>query len=44
MSTSQFSTFNVGPHLFGIEVENVQEVIRYQPMTRVPLAPSSVGG
>jgi len=44
MSTSQFSTFNVGPHLFGIEVENVQEVIRYQPMTRVPLAPASVGG
>ena len=44
MSTSQFSTFVVGAHLFGIEVKNVQEVIRYQPMTRVPLAPASVGG
>lgn len=44
MSTTQFSTFVVGDHLFGIEVENVQEVIRYQPMTRVPLAPGSIGG
>ena len=44
MSTGQFTTFTVGGHLFGIEVENVQEVIRYQPMTRVPLAPPSVGG
>ena len=44
MSTAQFSTFVVGNHLFGIEVESVQEVIRYQPMTRVPLAPGSIGG
>lgn len=44
MSTQQFSTFVVAGHLFGIEVENVQEVIRYQPMTRVPLAPPAIGG
>ena len=44
MTTTQFSTFVVGSHLFGIEVENVQEVIRYQPMTRVPLAPGAIGG
>ena len=44
MSSSQFLTFVVGPHLFGLEVHSVQEVIRYQPMTRVPLAPASVGG
>lgn len=44
MSTAQLSTFHVGGYAFGIEVEQVQEVIRYQPMTRVPLAPASVGG
>ena len=44
MSTAQFSTFVVGSHLFGIEVESVQEVIRYQPMTRVPLASGAIGG
>ena len=44
MSTSQYSTFVVGDYLFGIEVESVQEVIRYQPMTRVPLAPAAIGG
>lgn len=44
MSVSQLSTFHVGQYAFGIEVEAVQEVIRYQTMTRVPLAPPSVGG
>ncbi len=44
MSVSQLSTFHVGAYAFGIEVEAVQEVIRYQTMTRVPLAPPSVGG
>ncbi len=29
---------------FGVEVEKVQEVLRYQEMTRVPLAPSVVRG
>jgi purine-binding chemotaxis protein CheW len=42
--TQQFTTFMLDGHLFGVEVETVQEVIRYQEMTRVPLAPPSVGG
>ena len=40
----QFTTFVLDGHLFGVEVETVQEVIRYQEMTRVPLAPGSIGG
>ncbi len=40
----QFSTFLVDKLLFGVEVEKVQEVIRYQEMTRVPLAPPVVKG
>ena len=40
----QFSTFLVDRLLFGVEVEQVQEVIRYQEMTRVPLAPPVVKG
>lgn len=40
----QFSTFIVDHLLFGVEVEKVQEVIRYQEMTRVPLAPAVVKG
>lgn len=40
----QFSTFVVDRLLFGVEVEKVQEVIRYQHMTRVPLAPPVVKG
>jgi purine-binding chemotaxis protein CheW len=40
----QFSTFVVDRQLFGVEVEKVQEVIRYQEMTRVPLAPPVVKG
>jgi len=40
----QFSTFVVDRLLFGVEVEKVQEVIRYQVMTRVPLAPEVVKG
>src|SRR5271170_1222411 len=40
----QFSTFVVDELLFGVGVEKVQEVIRYQEMTRVPLAPPGVKG
>ena len=40
----QFTTFTLDGHLFGVEVESVQEVMRSQPMTRVPLAPGAVGG
>jgi len=44
MSAGQLSTFSVNGHLFGVEVAVVQEVIRYQPMTRVPLAPAALAG
>jgi purine-binding chemotaxis protein CheW len=40
----QFSTFFVAGLFFGVEVEKVQEVIRYQEMTAVPLAPPVIGG
>jgi purine-binding chemotaxis protein CheW len=40
----QFSTFYVGNLFFGIEVLKVQEVLRYQEMTRVPLAPPVIEG
>lgn len=40
----QFSTFRVADHLMGIDVLRVQEVIREQPITRVPLAAREVHG
>lgn len=40
----QFSTFYVDKLFFGVEVEKVQEVLRHQDMTRVPLAPPVVRG
>jgi purine-binding chemotaxis protein CheW len=40
----QFSSFLVDRLLFGVAVEKVQEVIRYQEMTCVPLAPAVVNG
>ncbi len=43
-SGQQFTTFTLDGHLFGVEVETVQEVIRYQAATRVPLAPPAIGG
>ena len=42
--TQQFCTFYLGPLFLGLEVERVQEVIRYQQMTRVPLAPRVISG
>jgi purine-binding chemotaxis protein CheW len=43
-STKQFCTFFVNGLFFGVEVLKVQEVIRYQEMTRVPLAPTMIEG
>jgi purine-binding chemotaxis protein CheW len=43
-NTKQFCTFFVNNLFFGIEVLKVQEVIRYQGMTRVPLAPATIQG
>jgi purine-binding chemotaxis protein CheW len=40
----QFCTFYLDNHMFGVKVEQVQEVFRYQDMTTVPLAPPEVRG
>jgi purine-binding chemotaxis protein CheW len=40
----RFSTFYVADLFFGIDVLRVQEVLRYQPMTRVPKAPEVIEG
>lgn len=40
----QYCTFFVDGHYFGLDVLKVQEIIRYQEMTRVPLAPPVVRG
>ena len=40
----QFCTFSLNGLFFGVEVLRVQEVIRYQEMTAVPLAPAMVEG
>src|SRR3954452_5082856 len=37
--SAQYATFIVHDLFFGIDVLRVQEVLRYQEMTRVPLAP-----
>ncbi len=42
--TKQFCTFYVENLFLGIDVQQVQEVIRYQAMTRVPLAPQAIRG
>ncbi len=40
----QYSTFVLDGFLFGVEVRQVQEVLPYQEMTRVPLAPPVIQG
>lgn len=40
----QFCTFYLDKYFFGVPVEKVQEVMRFQKMTRVPLAPRVVAG
>lgn len=40
----QYCTFHLGDLFLGVEVRHVQEVLRYQKMTRVPLASSVVEG
>ncbi len=41
---TQLATFTLDAHTFGIDVDQVQEVLRSQPRTRVPLAPPHVVG
>lgn len=43
-NTRQFCTFYLNGLYFGVEVLQVQEVLRYQQMTRVPLAPPTIQG
>jgi purine-binding chemotaxis protein CheW len=42
--TQQFCTFYLDRLMFGVELEKVQEVIRYLEITEVPLAPRVVSG
>jgi purine-binding chemotaxis protein CheW len=43
-TSKQYCTFFVNGQFFGVEVLNVQEILRYQQMTCVPLAPPTVQG
>ena len=40
----QFATFSVADMFCGIDVAQVQEVLKYQEMTPVPLAPETIQG
>ena len=44
MAKHQFCTFFLKNQFFGVPVQDVQEVIRYQEMTRVPLVPQVIRG
>ena len=44
IASRQLCTFFLDDHLFGVDAQTVQEVIRFQEMTRVPQAPPSVSG
>lgn len=44
MASTQLCTFTVDDLFFGVEVTQVQEVLRFQPMTRVPLAHEMIQG
>jgi len=44
MSDRLYATFYVDDTFFGIAATDVQEVLRTQPMTRVPLAPPEISG
>jgi purine-binding chemotaxis protein CheW len=43
-SEQQYCTFLLGGFYMGVDVRSVQEVLRCQPMTRVPLANDVIGG
>jgi purine-binding chemotaxis protein CheW len=42
--TQQFCTFYLDKIMFGVDLEKVQEVIRYLEITEIPLAPRVVSG
>jgi purine-binding chemotaxis protein CheW len=43
-TSAQFATFFVADLFFGVDVLRVQEVLRFQHMTRVPQAPDVIEG
>lgn len=43
-NAQQFCTFSIDRQFFAVPVQDVQEVIRYQEMTRVPLVPTVIRG
>jgi purine-binding chemotaxis protein CheW len=43
-SERQLCTFTVKDQLFGVEIEGVQELLRHQAMTPVPLSSREIGG
>ena len=44
MTSRQYATFELADQLFGVDVAEVQEVLRFHGYTRIPLAPAAVGG
>jgi purine-binding chemotaxis protein CheW len=42
--TQQYCTFSVAGLYFGLPVERVQEVLRHQPITQVPLCAPEISG
>lgn len=42
--TIQYATFHLGNEFFGVEVLRVQEILKHQEMTPVPLAPKYISG
>lgn len=44
MTTHQYCTFYLGEHYYGLDVLKVQEIVRQQTLTRVPLAHPMVRG
>ncbi len=44
LDENQFCTFHVDDLYLGVEVVQVQEVLRFQDMTHVPTAPAAVDG
>ena len=43
-TSGQLATFRLDGDLYGVEVEHVQEVLKSQGLTRVPLAPAVGAG
>ena len=42
--SAQLATFTLDDRLYGVGVERVQEVLRSQARTRIPLAPPAIAG